>query len=143
MAELKTKKNNASPETFLNTIKEEEKRKDAFTILELMKKATKSEPKMWGNAIIGLGDSTYTLSNGKENDWFVMGFSPRKQNFALYLTGQKAEKYTELVEKLGKYSTSRENNKGCLYIKKIADIDTKILRELFESHMKAGKKSNA
>ncbi len=136
MAELKTKKNTASPDAFLNTIKEEEKRKDAFAIVELMKKATKSEPKMWGSAIIGFGDSSYTLSNGKENPWFKMGFSPRKQNFALYLTGTKAENYSELVGKLGKYATSQEDNKGCLYIKKLADIDTKVLKELFASHAK-------
>jgi hypothetical protein len=139
MAEIKTKKNAASPEAFLNTIKEEEKRKDAFTILEMMKKATKSEPKMWGSAIIGFGDSSYTLSNGKKNPWFLMGFSPRKQNFALYLTGQKAKNYKELVTKLGNYSTSQEDNSGCLYVKKMTDIDAKALRELFESHVKQGK----
>jgi hypothetical protein len=141
MAEMKTKKTAASPESFLNAIKEEEKRKDAFTILELMKKSAKSEPKMWGSAIIGFGDSSYTLSNGKENPWFLMGFSPRKQNFALYLTGQKAANYKALVEKLGNFSTSQEDNKGCLYIKRIADVNIKALQELFESHIKAGKKS--
>ncbi len=139
MAELKTKKNAASPETFLNGIKEAEKRSDAFTILELMKKATNSEPKMWGTAIIGFGDSSYILSNGKENAWFQMGFSPRKQNFALYLTGKKAENYKEQVEKLGNYSTSQDDGKGCLYIKRMADIDEKALRALFNSHVKAAK----
>jgi hypothetical protein len=136
MAEIKTKKNSASPEAFLNTIKEEQKRKDSFVILELMKKATKSEPKMWGSAIIGLGDSSYTLANGKENDWFMIGFSPRKQNFALYLTGPKKEKFESILGKLGKYSTSREGNKGCIYINKIADIDTKVLLELFQLQVK-------
>jgi hypothetical protein len=135
MAEIKTKKTAASPETFLNTIKEEQKRKDGFVILELMKKATKSEPKMWGSAIIGLGESSYTLANGKENDWFMIGFSPRKQNFALYLTGAKTEKSHELLGKLGKYSTSQEG-KGCLYINKIAEIDTKVLFQLFETQVK-------
>lgn len=138
MAELKTKKNNASVESFLNTIKEDEKRKDAFTILELMKKVTKSEPKMWGGAIIGLGDSSYTLSNGKVNDWFIMGFSPRKQNFALYMPGSKSEKEGEILLKLGKYSRSQDG-KGCLYINKITDIDTKVLSQLFEAHLKKHK----
>ena len=137
MAELKTKKNAASPETFLNTIKEVEKRADAFTILQLMKKATKSQPKMWGTAIVGFGESSYTLSNGKQNPWFLMGFSPRKQNFALYLTGQKAEKYNDLINKLGKHSTSGEDGKGCLYINKIADVEVKVLQQLFESHVRA------
>jgi hypothetical protein len=139
MAEIKTKKNAASPEAFLNTIKETDKRKDAFAIMELMKKATKSEPKMWGSAIVGFGESSYTLANGKQNDWFVMGFSPRKQNFALYLTGQKAEKYNELIGRLGKYTTSGEDGKGCLYIKRIADVDTEVLQQLLESHVKKNK----
>jgi hypothetical protein len=136
MAEIKTKKNSASPEAFLSTIREEQKRKDSFVILELMKKAAKSEPKMWGSAIIGLGESSYTLANGKENDWFMIGFSPRKQNFALYLTGEKTKKFDTLLGKLGKFSTSKEGNKGCLYINKIAEIDTKVLLELFETQVK-------
>jgi Domain of unknown function (DU1801) len=132
MAELKTKKTTASPEAFLNTIKEEQKRKDSFVILELMKKVSKSEPEMWGGAIIGFGDSKYTLANGKENDWFIMGFSPRKQNFAIYSMGARTKELETLLGKLGKYSTS----KGCLYIKKIADIDTKVLQDLFELRAK-------
>jgi hypothetical protein len=135
MAEPKTKKTTSSPETFLNTIKEEQKRKDAFAILELMKKATKSEPKMWGSAIIGLGPNTYTTSNGKVNDWFQIGFSPRKQNFALYLMGDKEGKYQTLLGKLGKHSTG----KGCLYINKMAEVDTKVLFELFELQVKKSK----
>lgn len=135
MAEIKTKKTKASPETFLNTIKEEQKRKDAFAIMELMKKATKSEPKMWGSAIIGVGEHFYTLSNGKKNDWFMIGFSPRKQNFSLYLMGPKEEKYQALLDKLGKHDTG----KGCLYINKIADVDTKVLSQLFELQVKACK----
>lgn len=138
MAELKTKKNDASVETFLNTIKEEEKRKDAFTILEMMKKATKSEPKMWGGAIIGLGESSYTLSNGKKNDWFLIGFSPRKQSFSLYLFGKHEEKFQASLKKLGKH----EMSKGCLHIKKIEDIDINVLREMFETHVKHGKRDN-
>jgi len=132
MAENKTQKTTASAEAFLNTIKEEQKRKDAFVILELMKKATNSAPKMWGSAIIGLGDHHYTLSSGKKNEWFMIGFSPRKQNFALYLMGPKEGKYQELLGKLGKHSTG----KGCLYINKIADIDTRILSQLFDLQVK-------
>jgi len=132
MAEIKTKKTKASPETFLNTIKEEQKRIDAFAILELMKKATKSEPKMWGSAIIGLGDFYYILSSGKKNDWFMIGFSPRKQNFTLYLMGPKEDKYHELLKKLGKHSTG----KGCLYINKIAEVDTNVLLKLFKLQVK-------
>ena len=139
MAEIKTKKTAASPETFLNTIKEEQKRKDSFIILELMKKATKSEPKMWGSAIIGFGEFRYILSGGKKNDWFMIGFSPRKQNFALYLMGAKGDKFDALLSKMGKYSTSKGDNKGCLYINKIAEIDTKVLQQLFETQVKVCK----
>ncbi len=137
MAEIKTKKTTASPEDFLNTIKEEQKRKDSFAIMELMKKASKSEPKMWGGAIIGLGDHKYTLSNGKENPWFMIGFSPRQKNFALYLMGEKGDKFQALLDKMGKYSRSKAN--GCLYINKISDIDTKVLLQLFELQVKACK----
>ena len=137
MAELKTKKTTQSVEAFLNTVKEEQKRKDAFAIVELMKKATKSEPKMWGSAIIGLGDYKYKYPNGKEMDWFMIGFSPRKQNFALYTMGPKDGKHAELLKKLGKHSTG----KGCLYINKIADVDTKVLSAIFEIHVKHCKES--
>lgn len=137
MAENKTKKTTASPETFLNTIKEEQKRKDGFTILELMKKAAKSEPEMWGSAIIGLGNFKYTLSNGKENPWFMIGFSPPKQNFAFYLNGEKGEKYETLLGKLGKYS----RDKGCFHINKISDVDIETLSALFEMQVKACEKA--
>jgi hypothetical protein len=133
MAENKTQKTKASPEAFLKTIKEEQRQKDAFTILELMKKATKSEPKMWGSAIIGLGDSSYKLASGKENEWFKIGFAARSKDFALYLMGEKAEKFEALLGKLGKHSMG----KGCLYINKIADVDTKVLQQLFELQVKA------
>jgi len=133
MAENKTQKTKASVEGFLKTIREEQKQKDAFAILELMKKATKSEPKMWGSAIIGLGDSSYKLASGKENEWFKIGFASRSKDFALYLMGEKAEKFEALLGKLGKHS----RGKGCLYINKIADVDQKVLLQMFELQVKA------
>ncbi len=133
MAENKTQKTKASVEGFLNTIKEEQKRKDSFTILELMKKATKSEPKMWGTAIVGLGDSTYKLASGKENEWFQIGFASRSKDFSIYMMGEKGEKYNALLNKLGKHSFSG----GCLHVGKIADVDTKVLLQLFELQVKA------
>ena len=132
MAENKTQKTKASVEAFLNTIKDEQKRKDSFVILELMKKATKSEPKMWGTAIIGLGDHHYTLASGKVNEWFMIGFAYRAKDFALYLMGEKGEEFEALLAKLGKHSRS----KGCMYINKIADVDTKVLLKLFERQVK-------
>jgi hypothetical protein len=133
MAENKTQKTKASVEGFLNTIKDEQKRKDAFTILELMKKAAKSEPKMWGTAIVGLGDHSYKLASGKENEWFQIGFASRSKDFSLYLMGEKSDKYKSLVGKLGKHSFSG----GCLHIGKLADVDTKVLQQLLDLQVKA------
>ena len=133
MAEMKTKKTTASVEGFLNTIKDEQKRKDSFVILELMKKATKSEPKMWGTAIVGLGNHSYKLASGKENEWFQIGFASRSKDFSLYLMGDKGDKYNTLLGKLGKHTFSG----GCLHIGKIADVDTKVLQQLFELQVKA------
>lgn len=125
MAELKTKKTELSVDDFLNTVTETQKKEDAFSILKLMEKATKSKAKMWGSAIIGFGDKRLKYESGRELDWFIMGFSPRKQNFALYISGT-VEKQQALLKKLGKYKT----NKGCLYINKLAEIDLAILKEI-------------
>jgi len=125
MAELKTQKNDASIEGFLNRIEDEKKRKDSYAILELMKDATGSEPKMWGTSIIGFGNYHYKYASGRENDWMLTGFSPRKQNLTLYIMGGLAQ-YDELLSKLGKHSTG----KSCLYIKKLSDINIDVLREL-------------
>ena len=127
MAELKTKKTELSVEAFIKTVPELQKQKDAFTILDLMEKATKEKGKMWGPAIIGFGDRHLKYESGRELDWFIIGFSPRKQNFALYITGT-VEKQQELLKKLGKYKTG----KGCLYINKLEDIDVAVLKEIIE-----------
>lgn len=124
MAELKTKKTELSVEGFLEKITDKEQQKDSRTIIELMQKATKSTPKMWWSAIIGFGDRHLIYDSGRELDWFVMGFSPRKNALSLYITG--AVENTKLMEKLGKHKAG----KGCLYIKKLSDIDTDILDEL-------------
>jgi hypothetical protein len=125
MAELKTKKTELSVQAFLKKITEEQKRKDAQAILELMEKATKAKPKMWGTSIIGFGDRHLKYESGRELDWFVMGFSPRKQNFALYITGA-VEKQQTLLKKLGKYKTG----KGCLYLNKLEDVNLPVLKEI-------------
>jgi hypothetical protein len=125
MAELKTQKNDTSVETFLNSIEDEKKRKDSFAIVQLMKEVTGSEPAMWGTSIIGFGNYHYKYASGRENDWMVTGFSPRKQNLTLYIMGG-FDQYDELISQLGKY----KRGKGCLYIKKIEDVDLNILRAL-------------
>ena len=125
MAELKTKLNNASVDQFLKTVKDEQTRADCYQILGMMQKATKAEPKMWGTSIIGFGNYHYVYESGREGDWFVTGLSPRKQNLTLYLMGG-LDGNIDLLGKLGKHSTG----KGCLYIKKLDDVDVKVLKEL-------------
>ncbi|MEP7136637.1 MAG: DUF1801 domain-containing protein [Chloroflexota bacterium] len=131
MAELKTKLNNASVDKFLKGVKDEQTRADCYQIIELMQKAAKAEPKMWGTSIIGFGNIHLKYESGRELDWFPIGFSPRKQNLTLYLMGGMESKQ-ELLGKLGKHSTG----KGCIYIKKLADVDIKILNKLITASVK-------
>jgi len=135
MAELKTQKNDGSVTDFLNQVDNEKKRADSFTILELMEAVTGEAPKMWGDSIVGFGDYHYKYASGREGDWFLVGFSPRKQNLTLYITSGFSE-FDHLLQKLGKYTTG----KGCLYIKKLEDVDQEVLKELISQsveHMKA------
>jgi uncharacterized protein DUF1801 len=125
MAELKTKKTELSVDAFIKTIPEADRRKDAAAILQLMEKATKSKAKMWGTAIVGFGDLVLKYDSGRELDWFVMGFSPRKQNFALYIKGA-VDKQQALLKKLGKHKTG----KGCLYVNKLEEVDLAVLKEI-------------
>jgi Domain of unknown function (DU1801) len=125
MAELKTKKTELSVDAFIKKIPDAQKQKDAFAIIELMEKATKAKGKMWGSAIIGFGDQHLKYESGRELDWFVMGFSPRKQNLALYIFGA-VEKQQSLLKKLGKHKTG----KGCLYINKLEEVDMAVLKEI-------------
>ncbi len=131
MAELKTKLNDASVEKFLKAVEDKEKRELSYKILELMKKITKEEPKMWGNSIIGFGTYHYKYKSGQEGDWMQVGFSPRKQAVTLYIMSGFS-KYENLMNKLGKYKTGR----SCLYIKKEEDIDFKVLKELIAQSIK-------
>lgn len=124
MAELKTKKTELSVEGFLEKITDKEQQTDSRTIIELMQKATKSPPKMWWSAIIGFGDRHLVYESGRELDWFVMGFSPRKNALSLYLSFDINT--SPLLTKLWKYKTG----KGCLYIKKLSDIDMTILKQM-------------
>ena len=136
MAEIKTKQNSASVEDFINTVKDEQKRKDSFTILEMMKKASGEEPKMWGTSLIGFGFKRYkSPASGREVDWFLVGFSPRKANLSLYLT-VSINKHSSALKKLGKHKTGA----GCLYINKLADVDTKVLKGMIEESLKLNQK---
>lgn len=135
MAELKTKVTKVSVVKFLQGIKDEKKREDCYQILKIMKKATKAEPRMWGTSIIGFGDHHYVYESGREGDWFIAGFSPRVQNLTLYMMGGFDQ---ELLKKLGKYKTG----KGCLYINKLEDVDTKVLDKLITTSVKKAKASS-
>ena len=136
MAELKTRLTRASVEKFLEGIKDEKKRQDCYQLLKIMKKATKAEPKMWGTSIIGFGDYHYVYASGREGDWFITGFSPRVQNLTLYTMGGFDR---DVLKRLGKYKTG----KGCLYINKLEDVDTKVLDELITKSVKKSKANAA
>jgi hypothetical protein len=137
MAELKTKRTEASVEDFLNKIKDGDTRRDCFEIAKIMKQVTRSDPKMWGPSIIGFGSRRLKYASGRELDWMLTGFAPRKANIALYIMGD-FEKRAALLEKLGKHSTG----KGCLYIKKLKDVDRKVLKELISESVQTVKKSD-
>lgn len=134
MAELKTIPTKISVDKFLKGITDEKKRADCYQILKMMEKATKSRPKMWGTSIIGFGDAHYVYESGHEGDWFITGFSPRKQNLTLYMMGG-FNQFEDLMKKLGKHSVG----KGCLYINKMEDVDAKVLKELITKSVKMAK----
>lgn len=138
MAELKTKPTDQSVEKFLNGVTNEKKRQDSKAILELMREVTGEEARMWGDSIIGFGSYHYTYKSGREGDWFLTGFSPRKQNLTLYIMAGFDE-YDELLDKLGKYKTG----KSCLYINKLDDVDTDVLRELVKRSAEHVAETNA
>ena len=126
-AELKTKQTEQSVAEFLGNVSDDKKRQASWKILELMQAATQAEPKMWGEGIIGFGQYHYKHASGREGDWFLTGFSPRKQNLTLYIMSG-FDQYETLLGKLGKYKTG----KACLYINKLEDIDLEVLKELIE-----------
>jgi hypothetical protein len=137
MAELKTKKTEASVEDFLNKIKDQDVRQDCFEIAKIMKLATRSEGKMWGSSIVGFGSRHLKYASGRELDWMVIGFSPRKANITLYLPGG-VESQADLLKQLGKYTIG----KGCLYIKKLKDVDTKVLKQLVNESVQTVEESH-
>lgn len=129
MAEIKTKQNDADVITFINTFADTElKKKDSFELLKLMQNLTGFEPKMWGGTIIGFGSYHYKSERSRqEGDWPLIGFSPRKAAISLYVysgcAGQEA-----LLNELGKFKMG----KGCIYVKKLSDIDIEILKIMMQ-----------
>lgn len=130
-AELKTKATGRSVGAFLGGIENPERRRDCRTVLQILKAATKAQPTMWGAGIVGFGTYRYKYASGREGDWFQAGFSPRKDSLTLYLMsglqGQEA-----LLKRLGRHKTG----KGCLYIKRLADVDVAVLKKLVAATVK-------
>lgn len=133
MAENKTTANNQDVELFLNAVEDEQKRKDSFTILELMKQVSGSEPLMWGSSIVGFGSYRYKGKSGREGDWMITGFSPRKASLTIYGISGLEERH-DLLKKLGKHTTGKD----CLYIKRLSDVDLPTLKQLIEEVVKQG-----
>ncbi len=127
MTEPKTQKTDASVEDFLRGVSSEKRREDSFTVLELMRDITGEDPAMWGTSIVGFGSYHYKYASGREGEWPLVGFSPRKRNLTLYIMSGFDE-YDALLADLGKYKTG----KSCLYINKLEDVDLSILRELIK-----------
>lgn len=137
MSDLKTKANQQSVIAYLNTIEPQKRREDSFAILALMQEVSGEEPQMWGDKIVGFGRYHYKYASGREGDWFLAGFAPRKQNLTLYIMSG-FDNYDELMGKLGKHSTG----KSCLYIKKLEDVDQAILRQLIAQSIANMKQTN-
>ena len=132
LAEIKTKPNTASVDEFIASVPDEQQREDSLMLLELMKKLSKEEPRMWGNSIIGFGIKRYkSPATGREVDWFKIGFSPRKAKISLHLVlDMKTQAAT--LENLGKHKTGA----GCLYINKLSDTNMNVLEELIIEGLK-------
>lgn len=124
MAELKTKPTEITVESFLDKAADPKVRADCDTIISMMERLTGDNPKMWGPSIIGFGKYHYKYESGREGEICITGFSPRKPNITLYVANIEGQ--ADLLTKLGKHKAS----KGCLYIKKLADVDIAILESL-------------
>ena len=125
MTKNKTTQNASLVEDFINSVESEQKRKDSWDMIALMKKITGSEPRMWGSSLVGFGSYHYKYESGREGDFFITGFSPRKAAFTVYIMPGFSE-YADLMEQLGPYKTG----KSCLYIKNLDVVDLGILEQI-------------
>jgi hypothetical protein len=135
--ELKTKKNKASVSKFINSIEDDQKRKDSKEIIKIIKDLTGEKPVMWGPSIVGFGSYHYKYASGQEGDWMITGFSPRKQNLTIYIM-PGYDLSQDLLDKLGPHKTG----KSCLYIKKLEDVHLPTLKKLILRGYKEMKKKN-
>lgn len=125
MSDLKTQQNDASVDDFLKSVDSDDRQNDCIALLSMMTRITQKVPKMWGDSIVGFGSYHYKYKSGREGDWFVTGFAPRKKELTVYIM-PGFDKYSALMEKLGKYKTG----KSCLYIKRLSDVDSTVLEDL-------------
>jgi len=131
LPELKTKASKDSVREFLHCITDARLRADCAAISKLMRQATKARAKMWGSSIVGFGNYHYTYASGRQGDWFLTGFSPRKQSLTLYIM-PGFKRYAGLLATLGKFKTA----KSCLYIKNLEQIDLPTLSKLINQSVK-------
>lgn len=134
MGGMKTRATDDSVQDFLATISDDARREECLRVVEIMRRATGAEPKLWGKGMVGFGSYHYRYDSGREGDWFLTGFSPRKENLTLYIMAG-FDRYAALLDKLGKHKTG----KSCLYVKRLADLDDAVLQELVTEsvqHMK-------
>jgi hypothetical protein len=137
MSDLKTRKNEGDVRAFIASVENDRRRADAFTLLDLMQDALGEAPALWGDSIIGFGSYHYQYDSGREGDMPLVGFSPRKQNLAVYIMAG-FDQYDALLDKLGKHKTG----KACLYINKLADVDQDVLIELVKRSAKHMARTN-
>ena len=131
-AEPKTRPTDASVEDFLNTVPDERKREDSFTVMQIMSKVSGAKPVMWGSAIVGFGSSMLTYANGSQLAWPELAFSPRKAGLTIYFAGDFTDQFGELLKKLGKHTTGY----CCLYIKRLSDVHVPTLKKLIQKSVR-------
>ncbi|MBI5668131.1 MAG: DUF1801 domain-containing protein [Chloroflexi bacterium] len=131
MPENKTKATDKSVQAFLESVEDERKREDSFTLVKLMQEVTGEDARMWGDTMVGFGSYHYKYASGREGDSMLVGFSPRKANLTLYIMGGFDED-DPLLSQLGKYKTG----KVCLYVKTLKDVDMNVLRQMVERSVK-------
>ena len=136
MADLKTKRTEASVDAFLKGVVDDARHQDCQTLVQIMKQATRAEPKMWGSNIVGFGSYHYKYASGREGDWFLAGFASRKRDLTVYIMAG-FEHYGELLGKLGKHRPG----KSCLCIKRLEDVDLTVLKELVSASVKYTKQT--
>jgi len=125
MAALKTQPREESVTAFLDRVEEEPRRTECYTLLDMMKRVTKTDPRIWGSGVVGFGNYHYKYASGQEGDWFIAGFAPRKAELTVYITAG-VERFPKLLANLGKHRAG----KGCLYIKTLDDVNLSVLEEL-------------